>query len=239
MLAAQPIMSDAAHMKPEVTREVVLGKGAKIWQALAKRESVRQRFQVAIGHAELAGFAFEPGDRVWVLAYSRHPSDNTKMLQRLAQAGVAEIVYITSSSTIIAPLTDCYEYPRAKKQAEDEARALSNAKVLTFGLVVEHENELPAGRNAATTLDDIAAFLLAPHWPADGGRGAHLLRIVNRPFGHWVEHGLYRAYGGLMRVCARQPCLLRPLDLLLRVLGMRWYGYTFLSNQLWTTTMTS
>lgn len=220
-------------------REVVLGKGSKIWQALAARAPMAQRFQHAIGHAELPGFAFTAEDRVWVLAYSTRPADNTAILQRLRQAGVAEIVYITSSSTIIAPLTDCYAYPRAKKLAEDEAIAIPQCKVLTLGLVVANEDELPAGRNAATTLDEIAAFFLNPVWPVDKGRRAHLLRPVQRPFGSGAEQALYQAYGWLMRGLSHRPCLLRPLDLVLRTLGMRWYGYTFLSNQLWTTTTTS
>ena len=228
-----------ADTSSSAMRDVVLGKGAKIWQQIAQRPGVAARFQHAVGHAGLASFDFTPLDRVWVLAYSRHPEDNTRMLAHLREAGVAEIVYITSSSTIIAPLTRCYEYPRAKRQAEDEAFALANGKVLTLGLVVEREDELPAGSNAATTIDEIAAFMLNPHWPLDGGKRMHLLRIVRRPFGHALERWLYRAYGGLMTMLPRQPCWLRPLDLMLRLLGMRWYGYTFLSNRLWTHTMTS
>lgn len=220
-------------------REVVLGRSAKIWQAINKRPGVTERFQHAIGHAQLATFAFTPEDRVWVLAYSRNPQENTAMLARLKQAGVAEVVYISSSSTIIAPLTNCYEYPRAKKQAEDEAAALPNGRVLTLGLVVEHESELPAGANAAITIDEIARFMLAPYWPIDQGRRAHLLRIVHRPFRHGFERMMYGLYGALMRPLQRKPCLLRPLDLVLRILNMRWYGYTYLSNQLWTNSTTS
>lgn len=220
-------------------REVVLGRGAKIWRSISRRPGVAERFTHAIGHQELATFAFTPEDRVWVFAYSRQPRENAAMLARLRQAGVAEVVYVTSSSTIIAPLTSCYEYPRAKKLAEDEAFALPQGRVLTLGLVVESEDELPGGANAATTIDEIARFMLAPAWPLAQGKRAHLLRIVRRPFGGAVEQAFYGLYGVLMTMLARKPCLLRPLDLLLRVLGMRWYGYTFLSNRLWTQSTTS
>jgi hypothetical protein len=224
---------------PVVTREVILGRSAKIWQAIAQRPGMAERFPLAISHTELPSFAFTQHDRVWVLAYSRLPQDNSRMLQQLQAAGVAEIVYITSSSTIIATMTSCYEYPRAKKQAEDAAAALANGKVLTLGLVVETLDELPAGSNAATTIDEIAAFMLSPKWMTDGGKRTHLLRIVQRPFGGVLERVLYGLYGALMHVVPSKPCLLRPFDLVLRVMGMRWYGYTFLSNRLWTTTMTS
>ncbi len=214
-------------------REIVLGRSAKIWKALSRKTGMATRFQHAIGHADLSAFTFTPDDRVWVFAYSTVPSENSALLAHLRQAGVAEIVYITSSSTIISPLTRCYAYPRAKKQAEDEAAQLPNGKVLTLGLVVESENELPGGVNAATTLDEIAQFMLAPTWPVDQGRRAHLLRRVERPFAHAGERLLYALYGQLMAAMSSRPCLLRPVDLLLRTLNMRWYGYTYLSNQLW------
>ena len=222
-----------------IAREVILGRSAKIWQALVKRTGVAERFPLAISHTELPAFAFSKHDRVWVLAYSRLPQDNSRMLQQLQAAGVAEIVYITSSSTIIASMTNCYEYPRAKKQAEDAAAARPNGRVLTLGLVVETLDELPAGSNAATTIDEIAAFMLSPSWTTDGGKRTHLLRIVQRPFGSALERVLYGLYGALITMASSKPCLLRPFDLVLRVMGMRWYGYTFLSNRLWTTTMTS
>ena len=135
--------------------------------------------------------------------------------------------------------SDLYAYPRAKKLAEDEAIRLPMGKVVVLGLVVQDESALPGGCNAATTIADIARFMLAPDWPDAHGRRKALLRQVNRPFRHAPEAALYRLYGVLMRAAGRRPCLLRPLDLLLRLLGMRWYGYTYLSNQLWTRTMTS
>ena len=222
-----------------MVREVILGKGSQIWQTLRQRTDMAERFKHSIGHAELKQFEFTSADRVWVLAYSTAPEDNTAMLQHLQQAGVAEIVYITSSSTIIAPLTNCYAYPRAKKIAEDEAMGIPQCKVLTLGLVVAAESELPAGSNAVTTINEIATFFLHPRWSVEGGKRAHLLRIVQRPFRHRPEQALYEAYGWLMRKLVRRPCLLRPLDLILRTIGIRWYGYTFLSNHLWTNLMTS
>ncbi len=220
-------------------REIVLGRNARIWQAIAREPGVAARFQHTLGHADLARFQFTPEDRVWVFAYSRRPDDNARMLQRLHEAGVTEWVYVTSSSTIVAEITECYEYPLAKKMAEDQARMLPRSKVLVLGLVVTDASELPAGRNAATTIGEIARFMLAPTWPLDQGRSQVLLRLVERPFGSVLERLLHQLYGRLLGACGRHPCLLRPLDFILRALGMRWYGYTYLSNQLWIRSMTS
>lgn len=220
-------------------RDVVLGRNAQIWQAIAREPGIADRVRHTLGHAELDQFEFTAQDRVWVFSYSRTPEDNTRLLQRLASAGVGEVVYITSSSTITAQLTRCYAYPRAKKLAEDAASALPMGKVLVLGLVVPDDSALPAGDNVATTFSDMARFMLAPDWPDHGGRRKALLRQVKRPFRGRTEAALYRLYGGLMRLAGSHPCVLRPIDLLLRVLGMRWYGYTYLSNQLWTRSMTS
>lgn len=220
-------------------REIILGRNARIWQEIARQPGMASRFQHALGHADLAQFRFTPEDRVWVFAYSRVHEDNVRMIQRLHDAGVAEWVYVTSSSTIVANITKCYGYPRAKKMAEDLARTLPRSKVLVLGLVVNDESELPAGRNAATTIGEIARFMLAPSWSTEQGRGQALLKLVERPFRSALERQLYQLYGRLLGASGRHPCLLRPLDLLLRSLGMRWYGYTYLSNQLWTRSMTS
>lgn len=220
-------------------REIVLGRNARIWQEIARQPGVASRFQHALGHADLATFRFTEHDRVWVFAYSRLPEDNARMIRTLHEAGVAEWVYVTSSSTIVDSITKCYEYPRAKKQAEDLARTLPRSKVLVLGLVVNEDSELPAGRNAATTIGEIARFMLDPAWPSEQGRAQTLFRLVERPFRSPLERMLHQLYGRLLAATGHHPCLLRPLDFVLRAFGMRWYGYTYLSNQLWSRSMTS
>lgn len=212
-------------------REIVLGRGSTVWRTLAGREAM-QRF-TAIGHAELPAFRFTPADRVWVLAYSRHAAENQAMLACLQAARVREIVYVSSSSTVVNDLSRCYEYPRVKWQAEMQALALPQARVLTLGLMHRSVDELPAGPCVATSYDELAAFMQAPDWPEDGGRRKSLLRIVQRPFGSSLERLLHGAYGRVQSWLGAWPCVLRPADLLLRACGFRWYGYTYLSNRLW------
>lgn len=217
-------------------RDVILGRHSKVWAALAAHPRLAQWRHSAIGHRELADFAFDAGDRVWVLSYSREPGRNSALLAHLRGAPACEIVYVSSSSTIVCTVTDCYEYPRVKQRAEREAAALPNGRVLTLGLVYEQETTLPGGLNVATSIDQLAAFLADPAWPDDGGRGKHLFEARQRPFGSALEAGTYRLYGRMQALAGRWPCLLRPVDLLLRALGWRWYGYVFLSNRLWTAT---
>lgn len=216
------------------TREVVLGRGSAVWRRLSTDPSLAARVGAAIGHHDLASFEFTPADRVWVLSYSRNPLENSAMLQRLSATGVREIVYVTSASTIVVQRTRCYEYPRVKLQAEQEALALPRAKLLTIGLMHDSVDELPAGTNIATRYAELAAFILKPDWPDNGGRGKRLFHVEERPFGSALERAACGIYTSLLMAAGSRPCLLRPIDLILRLLGWRWYGYTCLSNCLWT-----
>jgi hypothetical protein len=218
-------------------REVVIGRNSKVWRAVSRNPAVSARFRIALGHVEIAAFAFSAADRVWVLSYSRVQQDNTKLLMALESAGVREVVYVSTATTIVTGITRCYEYPRVKQAAEDEARARLNARILTLGLVVASLQEVPPGHNTTTLQSTIEAFLLAPHWPHDGGTRMHLFEPVDVPFTRAWEAALHRIYDTMQWTLRSWPCVLRPFDVLLRAAGIRWYGYVNLSNRLWTTTI--
>jgi hypothetical protein len=212
-------------------RNIVIGRHSRVWQSLAAR--LADAAFTAIGHREVDGFAFTSDDRVWIFSFGRAADENAALLRRVAQAGVEQIIYVSSSSTIVADVTSCYEYPRIKHLAELEALQFPMGKVLTLGLVYEHVDELPGGLNAATSHAELARFMMAPEWPEQGGRGKRLFGPVERSFRNGFDRWAFAQYGQLMRLAGRFPCLLRPADVALRALGARWYGYTYLSNRLW------
>lgn len=236
MSLAGPPSPDDTRLPDLSRREVVVGRNSKVWRGLAADAHVAARVGAAIGHSELSAFAFAANDRVWVFSYSRNENENSALLQRLGEAGVAEVVYVSSSSCRVASRTACYEYPRVKQRAEAQALALGVGKVLTIGLVYADERELPAGDNVATSLAELGAFMLSPAWPDGQGRRKHLFGRVSRPFSGPLEKVLYRSYGWAILSLKAYPCVLRPIDLLLRALRMRWYGYVYLSNRLWIST---
>lgn len=229
-------MRDGSVSPAAAVREVVIGSHSKVWHGLSRHIGAARTLPLAIGHGEVAAFAFTPRDRVWVLSYSRLPAENAALLELLRHAGVGEIVYVSSSSAIVSELTRCYEYPRVKLRAELDALTLPNARVLTIGLMYEEPSELPGGADVATSFAELAAFVAAPEWPDGAGRRKRLFRVVRRPFTRALERAAYTAYGQLLRGSGSFPCLLRPLDLLLRACGARWYGYVYLSNRLWIST---
>jgi hypothetical protein len=222
-----------------VDREIVLGRNSKVWRELSSDSRLRDKNFIAISHAELANFSFKNKDRVWVFSYSRDEQENEALLGALKKSSIAEIVYVSSSSVKVVSKTNCYEYPRVKLKAEKSALENPVAKVLTIGLVFNQVSELPAGENIATSIDDLAGFMAAPFWPDNSQRTKNLFKIVTTDFSSNFEKMAYRLYGKLIFITGSYPCVLRPIDLLLRGLKMRWYGYVYLSNQLWISTTSS
>jgi len=217
------------------SRDFIIGAHSRVWLKVARGLGAQATRFITLRHTQVADHDYHPGDRVWVLAYSRQPEENLRLLEQLQHvASQAEVIYISSSACIAANITHCYEYPRVKQQAADDARRLLGARVLTLGLIYDDPEELPRGTNAATSVAQLRSFLLSPEWPADSDTNLRLFTIVERRFANTAEAALHRLYGMLLSACKRWPCALRPLDALLRACGIRWYGYTYLSNRLWT-----
>lgn len=215
-------------------RTIIVGRHSKVWAALAATPQMHSVGAVAIGHREIAHTPFESTDRVWVLSYSRTPEENSALLTSLRDAGARSVFYVSTATTNVVGVTRCYEYPRVKQQAEDDAVRLCGARIVTIGFVYGGEDELPAGRTATTSVDELASFIADPDRATE--KRTLLFRPIDKPFRSAIERVLFRAYGALMSVCMPFPCALRPIDVLLRAAGLRWYGYLYLSNRLWFTT---
>ena len=217
------------------TRHIVVGCNSYIWSILSRSTWLNFRAFHAISHRELEGFKFYANDSVWIFSYSRVVAENDTMFRCLAAAGVSNVVYVTSASTNVISITNCYEYPRIKQLAHESAIRICDAKVLSIGLFYTDQKSLPGGITASTSAKELALFMGAPSW-ADDGEVTHLFRAIERPFATGRELFIYKRYGELQRLCGSFPCLMRPIDLVLRIFGMRWYGYLYLSNRLWFTT---
>jgi hypothetical protein len=217
-------------------REVIIGRNSQVWNVVRNNPQIASRFSVEISHADVVGFRFTARDRVWVFAYSRIEAENSRLLGALQTAQVSQVVYVSTATANVTALTRCYEYPRVKKQAEEEARRRVNARILTLGLVVHDVRHLPPGLNAVTFYDRIESFLLLPQWPEKDSTQTRLFEMVTVPFDSYWELQAYSAYNWVQWALRRWPCVLRPVDFLLRLFGVRWYGYINLSNRLWATT---
>lgn len=231
-------MPPAAPPTGHTSRRIVIGRNSHIWSVLSQQPAIIAAGFDAIGHRDVPTFAWRPDDQIWILSYSREAEGNRALLEHLHSVGVSDVNYVTSASTNVAAVTSCYQYPRIKRLAHEQAIALCQANVLSIGVFYTDPTELPAGTTAATAAATMADFLCRPVWQ-NSTPITPLFQPVTRPFRGSAEAFCYRSYGILLKACGPFPCLLRPFDVLLRALGMRWYGYLYLSNRLWFSTTSS
>jgi len=217
-------------------REVIIGSNSIIWKQLSNHDLLSGTSVEAISHREVESYDFLKSDRVWVLSYSREHQENLDLLNMIKNSSVNEVVYVTSASTNVLEVCDCYEYPKAKAKAHEAARLICNARILAIGLFYVDECDLPAGTTAATSAKMFAEFIQSPDWNTTDTIQL-LFKPITRPFNSVFEKLMYTSYGKMQSLCGSMPCILRPLDLVLRSLNMRWYGYLYLSNKLWFTTI--
>lgn len=236
------MISDGASIAPAAAqsgpaRLVIVGKNSVLWGRIRERVLELQPTTVAISHREVGSYALAGRDVVWILSYAPDDFANTRLMEKLKAAGAGRACYVSTATANIVDVTTCYGYPAVKAAAERTAREVLNASIVRIGMIYDHAEELPAGRSAATALDDMVRAMIASLDP-DAAPDAmlHLYQLIDRPFGSSLERALYSCYGLLLRWTARWPCLLRPIDLILRTVGYRWYGYFRLSNERCTAT---
>jgi hypothetical protein len=224
-------MIDAIQSK----RIVILGKNSKVWTLLKKSNFLAELPIFSIGHGDVGDFEFLPLDQIWVLSYSRVPSENYYLLKKLSNINNISVFYVSSASININSITQCYNYPKIKQQAQEDAVRLCNARIITIGWFYGAVTELPSGLTAATSVHQLAVAIRNIYNNLE--QPVNLFRMVDRPFLTSFEKKLYVLYGQLIKRCGRFPCLLRPIDFVLRLVGIRWYGYLYLSNKLWSMTI--
>ncbi|MEQ9638096.1 MAG: hypothetical protein RLW68_18715 [Devosia marina] len=216
----------------DLGRTIVVGKNSRVWRSLS--HDPRLTACIAIGHADVADFGFSDTDQVWILSYSRDMTQNRALFAALARAGGRRCIYVSTATANVDVVTQCYEYPRIKRACEQMCRTENGACIVSIGVVYQSAADLPAGTTIATSLDQLAEAIATPVG-ADEDH-INLFEPITRPFGSDTERVAFRLYGIVQKLAGGWPCLLRPLDLVLRTLGWRWYGYLYLSNRLWLTT---
>lgn len=232
-------MDDAPSSRRDAFRRlVVVGKNSALWSRISERVLAQRPDSLAVGHGDLDGLKLTSEDLVWIFSYAPSEEANRQLFEKIASLGSGGQVYLSTATANMADRTTCYRYPRVKAQSERDARRILGARVVRIGLIHDDPAELPAGTAAATRLADLIAAMIDLRLAEDGGREPiNLHQLIDRPFSGPIESAVYHGYGRLLRLAGSWPCLLRPLDLLLRSVGWRWYGYFRLSNEQCRTTI--
>jgi hypothetical protein len=211
------------------SRLVFVGRSSKLWARLIPHFEGR-RHAVAIGHSDVGGFAFDANDDVWIGSYAPNEAGNLYLLSALAHRGVTQATYISTATANIADTNFCYHYPRIKARAEAAARTILKARIVRIGLIYDHVRELPGGTSAATNIRVLANAMQGGDLAPAKDDIIHQYSMVSRPIETILESKMQRLYGKMIRLTGRFPCVLRPIDLILSLIGWHWYGYLYLSN---------
>lgn len=220
-------------MVSDASRLVVVGRNSAVWNRVAPRldETVSE-----LSHSEVGGARITAEDVVWIFSYSRDDEQNRRLFAALGAVGARRVIYVSSATAPVGDRYRCYSYPRCKLRAERAAAELLDAQVVRLGLVYDRDDELPGGTTLATTLSSIADAMRQTLRSGPQAVARDLFEPATGRFGSAAEKAFYRIYGALIRLVPT-PCLLRPLDLVLSALGWRWYGYVYLSNRQWLSTI--
>lgn len=217
-------------LQTPISRLIFVGRSSKLWARLIPHFD-GQRPAVAIGHSDVDGFTFDANDDVWIGSYAPDEAGNLLLLSMLAQRGVIHATYISTATANIADTISCYRYPRIKAQAEAAARTILKARIVRIGLIYDDVQELPGGMSAATNIGALAGAMQSEATESANDEIVHQYSMVTRPFETALEAMLQRWYGTMIGLTGRFPCLLRPIDVLLGLIGWRWYGYLYVSNR--------
>jgi hypothetical protein len=215
------------------SRIVIIGCNSVLWSRIAERVLVKRPDTLAVSHRDIAKLQLGKEDIVWIFSYSADAAANHQLFEQIATSHAGTHIYVSSATANLADRITCYRYPAVKRDGEKSAARILHATTMRIGLIYDDLSELPSGTNAATRLDDLVKTMTEQGETLSAtGETIFHFEMVDRPFGSRAERATYRLYGVLIRRCGSRPCLLRPIDLLLRIIGWRWYGYFRLSNEL-------
>lgn len=125
-------------------KRVLIGKNSKLWRQLASDPTVADRFDATLSHTDLAGYAFQSDDEIWVLSYSRDERENQAIIDRIGAGHTGRVIYFSTATQNVTQVTECYQYPRVKARAAAYAAArIKSAVIVYLGFVYSQATDLP------------------------------------------------------------------------------------------------
>lgn len=219
---------------------LIVGSNSRVWAALSAHidnQKLKKNFH-AVSSQDI--FDLSPSllrrsfSRAVVFSYSRDLAENMKLLRNL-RLFVPSVIYISTCSVIAADRGYPYKYPRVKRAVEIFARdskLFECLHIIRLGMVEgTFEPGSLKGIYKYTTLAMIAQFIQTPVCQnRTSVRFQNLYRIVENPIGHGLESLCFKCYRRAILFHPVMGAMLRPVDLIFRALGWRWYGYSFIAN---------
>jgi hypothetical protein len=217
---------------------LIVGKNSKIFGLLI--EHLRQNKSLTID--SVSGKAIVDDkleikssfDYVLVLSYSKISRDNFVLLDRISHCS-KNIIYISTLAAISHELGYRYRYPSVKREAEIYLLNNSNysdVQIIRIGTILDSSkvNNL-YGSYKYTNVEDL--FLQIEEKIKNKSQ-ARLVSVFSVGMGRkreGIHDIIYKSYRRILLWSPLSAILIRPFDMVLKVLGYEWYGYSCIVNE--------
>jgi hypothetical protein len=211
---------------------LIIGKNSKIWNKI-KKDIKKNRVITEISHDQLRFLKKQKRfDEIWIFGYSINVNENYDLLHSAVSIKYKKCFYFSSKTTNICQVTKDYKYPMIKKISEDFLKRYNNTYIVRLGLVYGKTSDIPGGGSYVTSYKEIIKFINQDKRRIWYNKDIDLAKLIIKNFSSEFERAVYKLYGLILMSGLFRPILLRPIDLILRLIGWRWYGYFYLSNNI-------
>lgn len=211
-------------------RKIIIGKNSNLYKEF--RYEFDDIFDLAISHKDLQNFGTKKTDIYFILSYGQSEKEMSQLLNEIKKIKHNNVILLSTSAVIVSKYSQCYSYPRLKMMQENFfIKKMSNFIIYRVGTVLRKNNLY---QNRGTCVLNSNLFfktlkkLLSGEFVSQVVQEYEFVEIKKNTF----ESIIYLIYTVTIRLFYRFPCVLRPIDLMLKILNYPWYGYGTLSLKL-------
>jgi hypothetical protein len=213
----------------------IIGSNSRLYRRCASE--ISRAFEVReFSHLQLCDQTEFSNPIIFALAPTI--DDNDAMLDMVAKKASGRLIYISSIAAIAAEKGTRYRYPSLKFAGENRCKRYAHldVTVVRIGLVPDEHGNISGviGKAKVTTLRRLVGAIssIAETRGQVGLRVLDATELVVLSDRRWVVRLVNVMYRGICTaVPLRLMWIIRPIDLLARVVGFRNYGYTYIANE--------
>jgi len=205
----------------------IIGKNSILYKQL--KNSLQQNFKITreLSHQELD--KVERITNPLIFSFDKKSlKSNIKMLKTISDKSIGQSIYVSTSAIHAHSICRYYKYPKIKKNIENYLIEKTNVSILRFGVLKSKSNlEGFVGHTMITSTNMFAESINMFHCGANRINECYK-RTYIKP-----TSSLQKIILLLLKKLLFLKgfyVLLRPLDLFLKLINFKNYGYSFLSN---------
>lgn len=209
-------------------RKIIIGKNSKLYKNY--KNDFLEIFDLAISHKDISSFNFQPNDFILFLSYPRSLSALNKLTSLLTMIKKNKVVLLSTCSIVVNHLTNCYSYPKIKLLQEKYfSKTLHNLIIFRVGTIISKKDYV--SYYGTCILSDKVFFKTISDFINNKLNDQLVTKFDVLDFkGSLFESFIYKSYCCLIRISIPFPCILRPLDFIVKLFGKPWYGYVALTK---------